>query len=255
MHQVKRWLFDRLGRERYLFLVSRGYFTAFRLGLLRQHPEYEIHHFVQHLVREGDRVIDIGANLGYYSIIFSDLVGPEGHVWSVEPVPLYRRILKRNMGRRANIEIVPFALGEVVGRVEMGVPGDQPHRHGLTRVLEEDESDQIDQTFTVEVRVPDELFSGIDRLNYIKCDVEGYEIHVIPPMLEMIRTFRPIVQVELAGKNRQPIFALFIKENYQAFYVRDQHLHALQHASQPFFGDTLFIPHERAGTLAEFRRS
>lgn len=252
MQQIKHWLFELMGRERYLKLVSRGYFLAYRLGLLRSNRDYEFHYFIRHLVHPGDRVIDIGANLGYYSVLFSDLAGPSGQVWSVEPVPLYRRILAANIARRDNVHIVPYALGDEAGAVQMGVPGSRPHRHGLTRILSSGEKEQVADTFEVEIRNPVELFKDLDRLDYVKCDVEGYEIHVLPEMLPLFQRFRPAVQVELASENRPAIFELFLSENYRAFYLRDQQLHPLENPAQPAFGDILFYPAEQLQRIEEW---
>ncbi len=252
LQKIKHWLFDLMGRERYLRLISRGYFLAYRLGVLRSSPDYELHYFIRHLVNPGDRVIDIGANLGYYSVLFSDLVGPSGQVWSVEPVPLYRRILAANIGRRDNIRIVPYALGADAATVEMGVPGSQPYRHGLTRVLSSGEKEHISATFEVEIRNPVELFRDLEQLDYVKCDVEGYEIHVLPQMLPLFQRFRPVVQVELSSASRAPIFKLFLSENYRAFYVKNQQLHPLKNASQPAFGDTVFYPAESLDQVKEW---
>ncbi len=252
MQSIKRYLFAWLGRERYLFLVSRLYFTAYRWGALRNDPEYELHYFVRKLVRKGDWVIDIGANLGYYSVLFADLAGPQGKVFSVEPVPLYRRVLERNLGGRSNVAIVPYALGEREGSVLMGIPGEQPYRHGLTRVLDEAEQETTGHHFEVRIRPPQQLFGELERLDYIKCDVEGYEHHVLPPMEEHIRRFRPIVQVELAPENRTALFELFAAATYRAFYVQGQRLHPLPEAATPSMGDVLFIPSEKIAGLAEF---
>jgi len=251
MQQIKRYLFEWLGRERYLFLVSRLYFLAYRWGGLRRNPEYELHYFVRQLIREGDWVIDIGANLGYYSVVFADLAGPSGKVFSVEPVPLYRRVLERNLGGRSNVEILPYALGDEAGSVRMGIPGRQPYRHGLTRVLEKDEAATVDHSFEVTIRPPQQLFGELQRLDYIKCDVEGYEHHVIPQMEAYIRSFRPVVQVELAPENRPLIFRLFEQLAYQAFYVKEQRLRQLSGAAAPAMGDILFIPAEKSASFLE----
>ena len=250
MHSIKRRLFKWLGRERYLYLVSRLFFLAYRLGALRRDPEYECHYFVRNLIRPGNWVLDIGANLGYYSVLFSDLTGPYGKVFSVEPVPLYRRVLARNLRQRANVVILPYALGERAGQVRMGIPGGQPHRHGLTRILEKGERATVPEQFEVEIRPPQEVFGALERLDYIKCDVEGYEGHVLPLMQVYIDRHRPLVQVELAPENRAPIFQLFENADYRAFYVHNQQLQALPDADAPARGDTLFIPSERTASLA-----
>jgi FkbM family methyltransferase len=160
-------------------------------------------------------------------------------------------VLERNLGERGNVAIVPFALGEREGSVLMGIPGEQPYRHGLTRVLDEGEQGTTGHHFEVRIRPPQQLFGDLERLDYIKCDVEGYEHHVLPPMEEHIRRFRPIVQVELAPENRAVLFDLFAAADYRAFFVQDQQLHELPDAATPAMGDVLFIPSEKIAALAE----
>jgi len=246
MKKIKWLLFSVLGKERYFFLVSRFYFIAYRWGWLQSNPDYECHYYIRNLVKEGDTVIDIGANLGYYSVLFSDLVGERGKVYSVEPVPLFRAVLAKNLGRRTNVRILPFALGEEAGTVIMGIPaGAMPYRHGLTRVMGSDEKKVAGNTYTVEIRPPVELFSDLQRLDYVKCDVEGYEHHVLPGLKPLFERFRPVVQVEVGAANRPVIFDLFSDMNYQAFFVRDQQLHEFDSPDAPTFGDWILIPGER----------
>ncbi len=242
---IKRLLFQVLGKERYLFLVSKLYFVAYRWGWLRSNPEYECHYYIRKLVNAGDTVIDIGANLGYYSVLFSDLVGPRGQVFSVEPVPLFRAVLLRNLGKRQNVQVLPYALGTEAGTVTMGIPtGDQPYRHGLTRVLDREESLAAGNTYEVEIRPAATLFDKLDRLDYIKCDVEGYEHHVLPGLQSLIKRFRPVVQVEVAGENRQAIFELFADLGYRAFFVKEQQLQQFNGPQAPTFGDWILMPGE-----------
>ena len=76
---------------------------------------------VQELVRSGDTVIDIGANVGYYTLLFSELVGETGRVIAFEPDPNNFALLERNVlgnGCR-NVTLVPKAVAATTGR---GVP-------------------------------------------------------------------------------------------------------------------------------------
>ena len=247
---IKALLFNLLGKERYLFLVSKLYFAAYHRGWLRSNPEYECHYYIRKLVDTGDVVIDIGANLGYYSVLFSDLVGPEGQVYSVEPVPIFRAVLLRNLGGRHNVQVLPYALGEEAGTATMGIPaGDQPYRHGLTRVLSDTESRAAGNTYEVEIRPAATLFAGLERLDYIKCDVEGYEHHVLPGLQALIERFRPVVQVEVSGSNRRFIFDLFSGLNYQAFFVKGQQLQSFAGPEDPTFGDWILMPEGEEGTV------
>ncbi len=244
MKKVKRWLYRSLGQDRYLSLVSQGYLLAMRAGLLRRDPEYAWHHFARKLIRPGDHVLDIGANLGYFSVLFADWVGPEGMVWSVEPVPQYRRILSYNLRHKDQANIVPYALGEESGTALMGIPGEQPFRHGLTRILDPDEKAAA-HSVQVKVRPPSELLENFDRLDYIKCDVEGYENRVLPPLKPYLLRFEPLVQVEIDPRNRKELFEFFHAIGYRAAGLKDQSLHPLAEPSSPSQGDILFYPPSR----------
>ena len=69
--------------------------------------------YLKQLIKPGYVCLDIGANVGYYATFLSDLVGLNGKVLAVEPVPLFARILKKNLGkyRQQNTQIYPYALG------------------------------------------------------------------------------------------------------------------------------------------------
>ena len=198
---IKRLLFKLLGPASYLRVVSKTFFFALNGGWLRRQAAFYNHYMIEKLIRESDHIIDIGANLGYYTILFSDHAGEAGKVWAVEPVELFRNVLKKNLGSRGNVEIVPFALGEEEGKeVEMGIPsGHRNFRHGLTHVLAKGEEQDATATFKATMRNPGLLFGNIQKLDFIKCDVEGYEVHILPLMRSLFEKFHPILQLETGG--------------------------------------------------------
>jgi FkbM family methyltransferase len=238
MRKIKHFLFSLLGRERYLSLVSRGFFIAYHRGALQNNPEYFAHYYIRKLIEPGMTILDIGANLGYYTTLFAALTGPKGKVYAVEPIPLYRKLLAKNSHRFAErITILPYALGQENGSVRMGIPGDDPHRHGLTKVLNPGEEASNEQT--LEIRNPIELLGDISRLDYIKCDVEGYELEVIPPLLPLIERFRPMIQIEISTEHLAALRAMLEPLGYQAFQVGRDSLMAL--GEEEHRGDLLFI--------------
>jgi SAM-dependent methyltransferase len=109
---LRRFLYKNLSFEQYLWLLSQGYFFTFRTGLLKGNPLYKYPYFIPQLVETGDYVLDIGANLGYFTTLFARLVGPKGKVFAVEPVEPVLKVLGWNTRGYKNIEIVPFALGD-----------------------------------------------------------------------------------------------------------------------------------------------
>ena len=245
--RAQRFLFKLLGPARYLQWTSRAFFVAYDRGRLRTDPTYYCHYLVNDLVRPGQTVIDIGANLGYYSVLLARRVGTTGKVYSVEPVPLFRRVLARNTRSFPQVQILPYALGDANRPVQLGTPRTAgKFRHGLTHVIDEPQADQsYSHTFTAEMRVPGELFAGLEALHYLKMDVEGYEYVILPHLLPLIRRFRPILQIETPGKDRLAIFELLRAERYRIFYVDAGGMQALPDPYLDVSGDLIYWPQER----------
>jgi FkbM family methyltransferase len=244
---IKQVLYKILGVRNYLIVVSRLFFITYSLGILKKNKTFDCHYFIKKLIKKGDHIIDIGANLGYYSRLFAKLVGPEGKVYSVEPVTLFRKILDINTSAFKNTTIIPYALGaEDDKSITMGIPKSNKYlRHGLTRVLDQMENDAQEFTFTEKMFTPSTLFGNLKRCDYIKCDVEGYEIHIIPQLEFLINTFKPVIQIEIDPRNRKSIMEFLLMLNYSAFYLKDEMLIPVLDAEINNEGDIFFIPKSR----------
>ncbi|MCF8357663.1 MAG: FkbM family methyltransferase [Prolixibacteraceae bacterium] len=214
--------------------------------MLKRKSEFDCHYFVKKLVKKGDFIIDLGANLGYYSVLFSKLTGPGGKVYSVEPVPLFQKILKKNTHRFSNVEIVPYAIGPNDNEhVKMGVPYSKTHfSHGRTHVLNENEEEST-MTFNATMMAPNSLFQNLKQLDYIKCDIEGYEAVAIPLFEKIIEKLKPIIQIEVAPENVEQIAAFFERLNYQRFFVKNDALYGALINSNELSGDWILIPAEK----------
>ena len=247
MKSIKSFLRQLLGQPAYLRFTSGVFFLYYRMGWLKHNPSYYNHHYAKQLIKPGDVVIDIGGNLGYFTLIFSKLVGPQGRVLAVEPVALYRQVLKKNISGCTNVTILPYALGEQEAEIQMGNPSADRHRHGLMRVLKKEETAQGTpfETYPVQMRPPMQLFSNLARVNYIKCDIEGYEIPVIPLMQPLIEKHRPVMQIETDGEHKKQLLQFFRELNYKPCYVEKDKLLPLVNSEQALYGDVVFLPAER----------
>jgi FkbM family methyltransferase len=254
LKSIKAILLSLLGQRRYLQLTSALFFRAFQFGWLKNDPAYYTHHFVRHFVQPGQVVIDIGANLGYYSRLFSNLVGPAGKVLAVEPIALYRSVLTPNLRQCANVTILPYALGEAEGPIHMGNPSADKHRHGLMRVLRKEDEQKAGEVYEVAMKHPVQLFDGEPVIHYIKCDIEGYEVPVIPAMRPIIDKHRPIVQVETESDNLALLFHLFNNLRYTMFYVQAGQLIPYKDAGQHLPADLIALPAELAYQYQSFVR-
>ncbi len=257
MKLLRKLLFRVLGLNGYLTFVRKSFFIGFKTGMLRKNPAMKWHYFVKNLIHKGDTVIDIGANLGYFSNTFCQLAGDTGKVYSVEPVFPFKQQLKKQLSWAKNNEIIHCALGaENIDEIVLGLPeqvrGLGYMRTGLPSILH-GENQQVDgiNTFNSSLRKASELFSTIEKIDYIKCDIEGYEWIVFQDMEELIKAKRPLVQAECWEKNFEQILAFFTAMNYKTFKLREGKLIELTQLEKSAWGDddTLFVPIEKLSRI------
>jgi len=230
---IKKILYRILPLKIYLQLVSKLYFLSYNSGKLKNSPFYENHYYAQNLIKEGDVVLDIGANLGYYSALFSRWVGKSGRVLAVEPVRLYAEILKTNIKSQSpypeNVSIFPFGLGDAEKQTEMKVPIiDGVLSQGRSHVAEVASAQEAYTqfiTFQATIQTPQVLFTDLSRLDYIKIDTEGYEMIILKAIMYMIRAFKPIVFVESGAENSPQLFEMLTAEGYELFTLASGMLH------------------------------
>lgn len=216
-----RILYRLLSLENYLRVVSRMFFLYRALGLGRGGRALEYVYHLPQLVKQGDKVIDIGANLGYYTCPLADLVGEEGRVYAVEPVPVIFSVLKRNVGKRRNVELLNYALGEECRTIEMA--NDSVASAGYfgtgRNFVSEGELSKDAVRFTAQMQRGSELFGAMEQIDFIKCDIEGYERVVLPELRPLIEKFHPTVLVETDGESRQQMIKMFTELGYSAYML------------------------------------
>ena len=215
---IHKILYRTLPLEGYLRAVSRLFFLWQRLGIGRKAPATEYVYHLPKLVRAGDTCIDIGANLGYYARTISRLAGPAGKVYAVEPVAPIRKVLSRNLRRCANTEILPYALGTESKPIVMTNDSARETGYfGTGQNFVNDAGGKADVEFTAQMRRGSELFGKLERLDFIKCDIEGYEVIVMREMRPLLERHRPTVLIETGGANRPQIVALFTGLGYTGY--------------------------------------
>ncbi len=215
---LHKLLYRLLSLDGYLRVVSRLFFFCQRLGIGRYAPATEYVYHLAQLVHDGDHCIDIGANLGYYSRTISRLAGSAGKVYAVEPVPPILAVLRRNLRRCHNVEILPYALG--TENKPIGMANDSVREtgyFGTGQNFVNEAGTRAEVEFTAEMRRGSELFASLERLDFIKCDIEGYEVVVMNELRPLLERFHPTVLIETGGENRTEIVRLFTELGYVGY--------------------------------------
>jgi FkbM family methyltransferase len=164
------------------------------------------------LVRPGSVCVDVGAAAGLYTVALSRLAGPSGQVHSVEPLSIAHPVWARVLGARGapNVHHHPVALGVEPGTGVMSVPvrrfGAVTGRSFLawkSSGLGSNAEFPRHLAVQVEVTTLDDLCAsaGLTRLDFIKVDVEGGELHVLEGGQHTIDAFRPAMLIEIEGRH------------------------------------------------------
>lgn len=143
-------------------------------------------------VGEGDVVYDIGAYVGFYSLLAARLVGPAGRVYAIEPVPRNQALLRRHLelNRVSNVVLLGTVLaaapGEVLFDDSRGANRGRISLCGTVRLPAE----SLDRLLADQV---------VEPPSFIKLDVEGAETEVLRGATTMLSLHRPIVLVSTHG--------------------------------------------------------
>lgn len=138
--------------------------------------ERDLRAFLRTRVRPGATVIDAGAHIGVYSLLFSHWVGPTGRVEAFEPDPATADRLEANLKRNrlVNVHVHRCALGEAETRLPLNVTADP----GFNSFGVPAGGSSVARRVPVPVTTLD-LFcrrEGIDHIDLLKMDIEGWEV-------------------------------------------------------------------------------
>jgi FkbM family methyltransferase len=223
---VKKVLLRILGEGKYLSFLSRAYQALYRTGLLGK--EYEDVYFLKKIIRPGDYCADIGAHLGYFTIELSKLAGGNGKVFAVEPLTPFHRVLQRLIKRKKarNVTLYQLALGGDGDYVEMGIPQvGADRRFAHARIKQNNDHLQFVRSEKVKNEDGDHLFLHLPRLDYIKCDVEGFEYQVFASMPRTLELHYPMLLCEFWDRDLLIRFSELVQPfGYRSYLLEDSRL-------------------------------
>ncbi len=149
---------------------------------------------LQRLISPGDLVADVGANIGFFTVLAAKCAGTEGTVLSFEPIEHNYRLLEKTLARNhlSNVSLYPIALNDRAGELEFLQW--ERRNSGSFHILKESRS-WDGARYKVQAQRFDDVFDG-ERLDFVKIDVEGAEGRVLDGMQRSLARFRPHVLFE-----------------------------------------------------------
>ena len=178
-------------------------------------------------IKAGDTVVDIGANIGAYSYAFLNKVGKAGEVLSFEPYKPSFECLEYNLGGYENVHIENIAIGQCNG---FCIPICENDNIGMSFI----KTSEVKNENTVAVVPLDDY--KLKKCDFIKIDVEGYEVNVLNGAKNTILRHKPILMIEVndfalerAGTNRDELFGFLRKYGYNFKNIyKEQHMNDSQ---------------------------
>jgi len=192
-------------------------------------------HWMVEQLRPGDTFIDVGANIGYYSLLASRLVGQGGHVVAIEASPRIFAALRSNLERNdtKNVRAVNVAVAARAGTIRLFLGPDT--NCGLTTVSEAESVKKECQFECEAAALPLNVILSEEEMKnarLIKVDVEGAEWHVIAgiqtllanghPDLEMLVEINPQC-LATQGKCAEDILRIFQDAGFHAYHLANDY--------------------------------
>jgi len=219
---LPQWLSNRLRRSRAVrrlvvwwvrghdVKISKGVGAGLRLNAGPSNPAYAlgtnelpVQEALAHHLQPGHIFYDIGANVGFFTVIGARLVGPTGHVYAFEPVPENVAFVRKNVALNnfSNVTVFERAVSQSSGKGELLVS----HYSGGATLSPSDAPSDLKGVIAVDLISIDELIAqqGLIPPTVVKIDVEGAEMEVLKGMIQTIEKYRPIIIYELDDGDEQ----------------------------------------------------
>jgi FkbM family methyltransferase len=195
--------------------------------------------------------IDIGANVGWHTLLMARLSGTHGRVLAVEPNPSVRAQLARNirLNRLDHVDVIPYVVAETEKSLAFCGPDANDPSSGDGYVASADEART--DLLSLDARPLDAITgeARLERLDLIKIDVEGYEWPVLQGGEHTIAKWRPYIVFEFdrayagrGGGTPELIADFFDRHGYELFEVQRGRAQAVELSNWPNCANLLAIP-------------
>jgi len=229
----------------YVYLESGDYLYTPSLkeysNSIRITDPYVPEQLISKFCKPGNVVMDIGANIGEWTLHMAKMVGETGRVFSIDPIPAMIQALKKTIAinKLSQVSITECAISNKISHTEFVIPfsKDNQAESGLSQVVTDEEycspeglmaakyigSKEIKKIKTIKVPTVDlDNFISekcIKRLDFIKIDVERHERLVLEGGQQALKTLKPSLVLEVGGEktkeDREKIADLLRTLNYE----------------------------------------
>jgi FkbM family methyltransferase len=204
-------------------------------------------------IAKGDVVVDIGANIGYYTLIAARLVGPDGKVFAFEPDPTNFGLMKKNveMNGYQNVVLVQKAVANNTEKIKLYLSEENKGDHRIYDPHDGRTSIEIDA-----IRLDDFLRDHGERVDFIKMDIQGAEggaIQGMPLLLQRNRRLKVISEfwpfgLKQFGADPAGYIDLFAKQGFTLYEI-DERRRAVRPADVSRIMETCTLENKRYTNL------
>jgi FkbM family methyltransferase len=177
--------------------------------------------FFKKIIKPGDVILDIGAGLGIYTEIFSDLTGSEGKVYSFEPEVLNysrctRLVSKSNL---SNIELDLAAVSNQNGSRSLSIDRNNPVNHSFETI-----SSDLQRVETL--RIDSRFKNNLEVIKFCKIDVQGHELEVLEGAHELLSIGNCNFVIEFDSnygyKKLEKLWIFLHKYHYKGYEIKSK---------------------------------
>jgi FkbM family methyltransferase len=209
-------------------IVSSGALRGLKLKLdLKSEKYYWLGHYEPQLAQaiytfcgNGMITYDVGADIGYISLVFAQAVGVSGHVYAFEPLPNNIQRIADHIALNSLqmvMQVVPYAISDYEGKEMFLVH--QNHAMGKLAGSSGRNFNYHDKIEVNSLRLDDFVYvQGNPHPHVIKIDIEGGAIKAIPGMLRLLSECRPILFIELHGPEERQVAWNALKQNHYVIH-------------------------------------
>ena len=180
------------------------------------------------LLKPGDVFVDIGANIGYFTLLGASLVGSQGRIYAFEPLTDNCALIERSVAENSfeNVNINPVAIAESRQSFQLDVSGFSSNARVIDFTSEAVPGSGPERP--VEAFTLDEMMTETERIDVIKMDIEGAEPRAWQGMEQSVNRHRPVLIFEFSPNlikvtshiDHAEFLETVIKKDYDLFIIK-----------------------------------